>query len=354
MVSSVESALECLKLWIGKLLVVLDGSHPEGERVGKELASTSRAGALDEWSGSEVLETRAWRGHVLSATVSALGGVSEERVTHPHGVVAAWALWNRSGLRVNSDHVRWSLADVAAGDVWSDGSSVDGHRWDSSRRGQPVALAVSLTVSAHVVVVADTGWESAELLAARTGGAEVLSVVVVVADGVEEGVTAPEGNGTGWAAWLGGGLGVSSEDGANGLGASSLAFWTWVTVEAVWAWGTSEAWETGWTLLAALAGWTRWTGWAGDTWDASWAWWTVWTVDTGWTTLAAWTWWTGLAVWTWLAAHVLLWSRHAWGTGWTGWTHVAGWTWWTVLAWWTGWTALAAHAWWTWLAGLTA
>ena len=121
------------------MLVSADGSNPETETVAEELASASSTGTFNEWSGSEIFETRTWTGHVLSATIGTFSGVSEEGVTHPHGVVAGWAVWDLSSLGVDSDHGAWSLANVASGDVSADVSSLNGHHWNWSVGGQPVA-----------------------------------------------------------------------------------------------------------------------------------------------------------------------------------------------------------------------
>jgi len=76
LVSTFHLAFKSLKLWISKLLTSVDGSDPETKAVAKELASTSGTGTLDEWSSSEIFETRTWTGHVLSTTISTFGGVS--------------------------------------------------------------------------------------------------------------------------------------------------------------------------------------------------------------------------------------------------------------------------------------
>jgi hypothetical protein len=102
LVSAVDFTFKSLKLWISELLIGIDGSNPETEAIAKELASTSSTGTLNEWSGSEIFETRTWASHILSATVSTFGGVSEEGVTHPQGVETGWAIWDLSGLGVNS------------------------------------------------------------------------------------------------------------------------------------------------------------------------------------------------------------------------------------------------------------
>jgi hypothetical protein len=162
--SAVHLAFEGLKLWISELLVGIDGSDPETETVGKELTSTSGTGALDEWSGSEVFEARTWRTHILSATVSTFGGVSEEGVTHPHGVEADWAFWDLSSLRVNSKDGRWSFTDVTSGDVLSDVFGFDGHGWHSSASGQPVRFSVSTSVSADLIASTESSWHGVEFL----------------------------------------------------------------------------------------------------------------------------------------------------------------------------------------------
>jgi hypothetical protein len=136
--SAVNFAFKGLKLWISELLISVDGSDPETEAVAKELASTSGTSTLDEWSGSEIFETRTWTSHVLSTTISTFGGMSKEGVTHPHGVKTGWAIWNFSGLRVNSDNSRWSFTDVTSGDVFTDVFDVNGHRWHSSTSSQPI------------------------------------------------------------------------------------------------------------------------------------------------------------------------------------------------------------------------
>jgi hypothetical protein len=236
LVSAVDLTLESLELWVSKLLVGVDSSDPETETVGKELASSSGTSALDEWSGSEVLEARAWAGHVLSATLSTLGGVSEEGVTHPHGVVAGWAVWDLSGLGVNSDNGAWSLANVASRDVSADVSSLNGHHWNWSVGGQPVRLGVSAGVSADFVGTAEGSWESAELSRARASATQVLGVVVVVTDGVKEGVTGPKWEGASWATWVLVGLRVSREDDTDSLWASLVTWHTWIAVETVGTW----------------------------------------------------------------------------------------------------------------------
>jgi hypothetical protein len=295
LVSGTNSALESLQLWVSELLASADSSHPEGETVGKELASASGASALNEWSGSEVFKARAWAKEVLSATVGTFAGVSEEGVTHPHGVVSGWAVWDLSGLRVDGNDGRWSFAYVTSGDVWSDRLGLNGHSWDWLGSSQPVALGVSAGVSADLVDTAEGGWHSAKLLGARTGGTEILSMMVVVTDSVQETVTVPEGNGASWAAWVLSGLTVSSENDADS-GSVAWATWgAWLTVETVGTWDAGEAWLTSWTLLAAFTGWAGWTGWAGDAVWTGWTLWTGWTVDTVGTSWTAWTWW---AVWT--------------------------------------------------------
>jgi len=202
LISAVDFTFKSLKLWISKLLVGVDSSDPETETVAEELASASSASTFNEWSGSEIFETRTWTGHVLSATVSTFGGVSEEGVTHPHGVETGWAFWDLGGLRVNSNNGGWSFANVTSGDVLSDIGDVDGHHWHSSGSGQPVRFGISAGVSADVVVTAEGGWHGVKFFGARTGGTEILGVVVVVANGVKERVTRPKRNGTGWAAWV--------------------------------------------------------------------------------------------------------------------------------------------------------
>jgi hypothetical protein len=202
LVSAVDFTFKSLKLWISKLLVGVDSSDPETETVAEELTSASSAGTFNEWSSSKIFETRTWTGHVLSTTVSTFGSVSEEGVTHPHGVETDWAFWNLSGLRVNSNNGGWSFADVTSGDVLSDIGDVDGHHWHSSGSGQPVRFGISAGVSADVVVTAEGGWHGVKFFGARTGGTEILGVVVVVANGVKERVTRPKRNGTGWAAWV--------------------------------------------------------------------------------------------------------------------------------------------------------
>lgn len=148
------------------MLIGVDGSDPETEAVAKELASTSSTGALDEWSGSEIFETRTWAGHVLSTTVSTFGGVSEEGVTHPHGVETVWAIWDLSSLGMDSDNGRWSFANVTSGDVLSDVFDVDGHHWHGSTSGQPVRFGVSRRVSADVIGTTEGGWHGVEFLGA--------------------------------------------------------------------------------------------------------------------------------------------------------------------------------------------
>lgn len=144
----------------------VDGSDPETETVSKELASTSGTGALNKWSGSEIFEARTWTTHVLSATVSTFGGVSEEGVTHPHGVETDWAFWDLSSLRVDSEDGGWSFADVASGDVLSDVFGVDSHGWHSSAGGKPVGFGVSAGVSADLVTAAEGGWHGVEFFSA--------------------------------------------------------------------------------------------------------------------------------------------------------------------------------------------
>jgi len=164
--SAVHLAFEGLKLWISELLVLVDGSDPETEAVGKELASASSTGTLDEWSGSEIFETRTWTTHILSATVSTFRGVSEEGVTHPHGFEADWAFWNLSSLRVNCEDGGWSFADVTSGDMLSDVFGFDGHGWHSSASGQPVRFGVSASVSANLIASTEGGWHGVKFFGA--------------------------------------------------------------------------------------------------------------------------------------------------------------------------------------------
>lgn len=71
------NALECSHGWVDEHVVLVESSHPEGQRVCKELAS-SLSLALDVWAGSEVLKARAWAHKRLSSTALAAGGVSKE------------------------------------------------------------------------------------------------------------------------------------------------------------------------------------------------------------------------------------------------------------------------------------
>lgn len=192
LVSAGEFALQGLQLWIRELLTVSDGSHPEAKTVGEELTSASRTSALDVWSGSVVFQARAWAGQVLSAAVCALASVCKEGVTHPQGVVACWAFWRSVGLRVNGKHRAWRFANITSRDVWSNVSSVDSHSWNWLTSCQPVRLAVSRTVSTDLIDTTEGTWQSVELFDARACSAKVLCVVVVVAYGVEEGVTRPQ------------------------------------------------------------------------------------------------------------------------------------------------------------------
>merc|ERR1712178_301789 len=120
-------------------------------------------------------------------------------------------------------------------------------------------------------------WHSVEFLSARAGGTEILGVVVIVTSSVKKRVTRPERDSTGWTAWVGVGLRVSSEDNADGLWSSLLTWGTWGAVETI---GTSETWEAFWafwTFWTAFTGFTRWTWWTGDAWDTGW---TLWTIST--------------------------------------------------------------------------
>jgi hypothetical protein len=171
LVSAVDFTFKSLKLWISELLVSVDCSDPETEAIAEELASTSGTSALNKWSGSEIFEATTWTGHILSATVSTFRGVSEEGVTHPHGVVTGWAIWDLSSLRVDSDDIGWSFTYVTSRDVLSNVLDIDGHHWHGSTSSQPVGFGVSTRVSADFVVIAEGGWHGIEFLSARASGA---------------------------------------------------------------------------------------------------------------------------------------------------------------------------------------
>lgn len=278
----------------------------------------------------------------------------KERVAHPHGVVAGWAVWDLSGLGVHGDHGAWSLANVASRDVSADVSSLNGHHWNWSVSGQPVRLSVSASVSADFVGTAEGGWESAELSRARASATQVLGVVVVVTNGVEKGVARPKWKGAGWAAWVLIGLGVSGEDNTDSLWTSLVTWHAWVTVKTVGAWKAWEASWTSWTLWTATADLSGGAWWTRDTWNTSWAGWTLGTWKTSLTAFAVLT---VLAGWTSLA-FVTLWCFAA--AAWALWTSGAAWTSWTLLAvltvltGWTLWTSWTSSAWSTWLTSDTA
>ena len=64
---------------VDSLYLYLDGGQPEGEFVGEVVAGAVRAVALDEGSGSEVLQTRSGTAQRLSSTASTGGSVLEKR-----------------------------------------------------------------------------------------------------------------------------------------------------------------------------------------------------------------------------------------------------------------------------------
>ena len=142
------NALECSHGWVDEHVVLVESSHPEGQRVRKELAS-SLSLALDVWTGSEVFEARAWAHERLSSAALAAGGVSKERVSHPHTVVAAWASWNIFALRVDSHNVAWGFAHSTSRDIRQDLVAHQGHGRHWHVGGEPVGFTVSVGILAH-------------------------------------------------------------------------------------------------------------------------------------------------------------------------------------------------------------
>lgn len=180
---AVADTLESSHLWIGEHVALVERSHPEGDGVGKELAS-SLGHALNVWTGSEVFQTRTSADKVLSAAALTGRSMSKERVAHPHTVVAVWTGWDIVGLRVDSKDTARSLAHAAPRNVWHDIVAHKSHGRDRQVGSQPVRLAISTGVSAHIAISAVSVWHGAESSNARAGGSEVLGLVLHVTGGV--------------------------------------------------------------------------------------------------------------------------------------------------------------------------
>lgn len=149
------------------------------------MASTSRTGAFDEWGGSEVFQTGAWRHKILSSAAITFRSVLQEGEAHPHGFVVGRAFWNVTGLRVSGKDQRRSFADGTFGDVFFNVFRINGHgRWNRFRSGQPVRFSVSASVSASVISVTEGRWTGVESFDTRTRFTKILSMVVIVANGV--------------------------------------------------------------------------------------------------------------------------------------------------------------------------
>lgn len=100
-----------------ELLIIVDGSQPEAELVGKIVARASGAVALDEGSGAEVFQAGTGGGQGLATAFSSGSGVHGEGIANPETVPPGGAVRNLDGLRVDRDDVGRRLANSAPGRI---------------------------------------------------------------------------------------------------------------------------------------------------------------------------------------------------------------------------------------------
>lgn len=86
-----------------KLPSLLHRGQPEAVLVGKVVAGTTGAAALDERSGPKVLKAGAGGDQGLTTTLSPGSSVHEEGVTDPEAAPAQRALWDGDVLAVHGN-----------------------------------------------------------------------------------------------------------------------------------------------------------------------------------------------------------------------------------------------------------
>lgn len=156
------SSLHCLTLWNRKLLSFFNGGKPEAEFVGKEVASSSSTVTFDEWSCSEIFQTRARWTQWLTTAFSTSASVHGKRVANPQRAPSSWTVWNLNWLRMNRNNIGWSFAYATSADVWLNFAFWYGHHRKCCASSQPIRLVVSRGIVANVIEVTEEEWHCAE------------------------------------------------------------------------------------------------------------------------------------------------------------------------------------------------